>query len=697
MKHKLLLPILIFFGLIFSFSVQAATSPRGCETDTMKGGVFCNWTELKSWCNNNTNTCEVESTTDCPTNPANGSYSFSCNINGCVLACNANYLICGGASCVYNDPALHCATLNNSNCTAGECATCVVNYSLCAAAHTCVATQTCLPGQTFDACTASCVGFAGLKLGSDSLNPSNFVIQSPTSSVLYIPSSGFVGIGTSTPAAKLEVISSSGNTSILAGLKRIGNVDLPFDIADAATKGYVDSLVSTATGSITTLWGGTTSGNIWSLNSGFVGIGTTTPGYKLDVVGGVNTAFGYGYSINTNQVLQQVGGTVKAGLIAYAHMEGVNTNTLNFLTNNAVRMTIAPTTGNVGIGTTTPGAKLDVKVGNSIGNTEITRIGESTYGYLSISRNVLSGFVSPTGIQFSIVNPFPGYENNVTPLTLLDNGYVGIGTTSPGSVLHIVGSDPMITINDTDDVLRSVKIGIVTAGDEYPGVWLGQSSPSTFNYSFLGGGTYSLFNAPSGGYVDFRIGNASKMRINTSSGDVGIGTTTPAAKLEVISASGNSSILAGLKRIGNVDLPFDITDAATKGYVDSTIDAATSSLQAIPKFVGMTTNTYSGDNGGTAGYAYAHAQCAAAYAGSHVCASYEILNTLVAGGTMPPEDGWIFSGPPAYTALANDCDARTSATSATYGTYWQKIATGYPEGRGLLIQCNNVLRFACCK
>lgn len=181
----------------------------------------------------------------------------------------------------------------------------------------------------------------------------------------------------------------------------------------------------------------------------------------------------------------------------------------------------------------------------------------------------------------------------------------------------------------------------------------------------------------------------------TDAVNVGIGTTTPFASLEVVPASGYS-ILAGNYRIGNVALPTVDADAATKGYVDAAISLATSSVSSIASFVGVTAATYSGNNGSNSGYAYAHAQCSAAYTGSHVCATFEILSTIQAGGSVPSQDAWIFAGPPGYTVLANDCDARTSGAAAAYGAYWQKPGTGYLEGRGLLIQCNNVMRLACC-
>ncbi|MFA5109738.1 MAG: hypothetical protein WC458_04335, partial [Patescibacteria group bacterium] len=406
MLKKSLVILIFALGLTVGFSVSAASGT--CPTDN-GAGVGCNIGIGEYYCLGSCRTgqtqCPTWTGTVCATGlscPANCTAADSC---GYCNACASGYTLCGSypsQTCTANTPVpANCSSY--SQCTA-VCSACAQGYELVSGA---------------------CIG-ATLKLGSDSVGALNHIFQS-TSPSLYVLSSGSVGIGTSTPAAGLEVVSASGNASILAGLKRIGNVDLPFDTTDAATKGYVDSVVSASSSS---LWGGTTAGNIWSLNSGYVGIGTTSPISKLHVVGDT------------------------------------------YLNGNA-----------------------------------------TSTGYLTITSSN-----NPSGnIRFTVPNPY------ITASSYL---------IMPGG-LYVSGTG-------------IAYFGTVRAR--------GIVSNDTGPYLTISGGTSTAT------YI---------------SGTLGIGTNSPAAKLEVVSSTGNTSILAGLKRISNVDLPFAITDAATKGYVDTLLSTST--------------------------------------------------------------------------------------------------------------------------
>ena len=102
-----------------------------------------------------------------------------------------------------------------------------------------------------------------------------------TSEAMRIDGAGNVGIGTTSPTSTLQVYGSGDVINV--SLRSIGGLDLtPVNNDQAVPLGYLKANYGAST-----LWGGTTSGDIWSLNSGSVGIGTTSPQAKLHVVGSV--------------------------------------------------------------------------------------------------------------------------------------------------------------------------------------------------------------------------------------------------------------------------------------------------------------------------------------------------------------------------------------------------------------------------
>lgn len=131
-------------------------------------------------------------------------------------------------------------------------------------------------------------------------------------------------------------------------------------------------------------WSPVTNSNIWNLNTGNVGIGTTSPQYKLDINGkvylrNIETIDGWSYSYlhwaghslvmgspigyyANNSLDLKPGGVTKEALHSQIRMytsTDVNQHTLNIQLNSNADC-FFNNTGNVGIGTMTPEAKLDV-------------------------------------------------------------------------------------------------------------------------------------------------------------------------------------------------------------------------------------------------------------------------------------------------------------------------------------------------
>ena len=240
-----------------------------------------------------------------------------------------------------------------------------------------------------------------------------------------------------------------------------------------------------------------------------VGIGTNAPGYTLDVVG--DAAISSNLAVGTNKLF----------------VDTVNSR--------------------VGVGTTDPLETLDVRgtiiapVVGYLANQDAPYLIAGTSGYTGAATNW-----NTHGFQHRIKSNSGGTPRITVDtsqvgeaFTIVNNGNVGIGTTDPGTKLHVngdlrIGSSP----NDTVDDNNSREIS--TAGQLTI-----KSNDSGLNNSFvnlvlqsgntnpgkivIGGGTTDQYRD-----IEFYTSGSSteRMRIHHN-GNVGIGTTSPGYKLEV--------------------------------------------------------------------------------------------------------------------------------------------------------------------
>lgn len=274
--------------------------------------------------------------------------------------------------------------------------------------------------------------------------------------------------------------------------------------AGAAADRFVDITGDTMTGPLTlsgstlTVTGSAFSvgGSTLVVSGGKVGIGTSAPGKTLDIqvssaslnlqsTEGINKA--YTTIINTGGTLytgleNSVGNSLLVNGLPYAAVFGHGgAKAVQFGTDDIVRMTILPTSGNVGIGTTGPNFKLEVT--GTVGITgdnglDVTQGNNHSYfrrnaaQWLELqSDSSYNAYISSGAKQLLIKNEAPsqdiGFYTNAGPtgtekMRITSAGNVGIGTTAPQTKLHI--SSSTLHIDGTGSPAKGAALCLTAAG-----------------------------------------------------------------------------------------------------------------------------------------------------------------------------------------------------------------------------------------
>ena len=262
-------------------------------------------------------------------------------------------------------------------------------------------------------------------------------IWSANSEAMRIDSAGNVGIGTSSPAEKLQI--NNGRLRFLEGGQRQYNIGI--------VSGTSDFAITDATFS---------SERMRIDSSGNVGIGTSSPAAPLDIF---NSS---AYLIKAVRNLSTDAGIQIGANNSGSFIDTVGVHAFSIQTDGAERMRI-DSSGNVGIGTSSPATTLDVAATTPtlrITNTKTTLLQEVvgsieffTKDASTNSSRILSSIVCNTETGSSVPEGnliFKTIEGGAAgqgvPATermrITSTGNVGIGTTIPSTPLVISKNSP---------------------------------------------------------------------------------------------------------------------------------------------------------------------------------------------------------------------------------------------------------------
>ena len=149
--------------------------------------------------------------------------------------------------------------------------------------------------------------------------------------------------------------------------------------------------------------------------------------------------------------------------------------------------------------------------------------GSTPYGYIGTGSNTAGGAVTDLGVRAEGNLVFAA---NATEGMRLTTTGLGIGTSSPATKLHAVATGGAIRMQDSIGTAKYIQM----------------RSDSTNSYlEHIGGPSDALrINNQAAGTIEFYTSNAERVRID-SSGNLGIGTSSPASKLHLVTNDADDS------------------------------------------------------------------------------------------------------------------------------------------------------------
>jgi hypothetical protein len=369
--------------------------------------------------------------------------------------------------------------------------------------------------------------------------------QSSNSNLFWDNTNNRLGIGYAGPATGLDVRGTS-NTAA-STIQIVGNSVSTLLLGQNADGGIVRgqggnnvlSFWTGGSGDTGAGQSGTEKMRISAAGNVLIGIterlGNNTNTNPLQVYGGVTISAASG--IYTYATLQYSGTDFQ--ITANAHPANLGGGNMVFRSGTAggggptewMRITSA---GNVGIGTTAPNTSLVVR-GNTSGYDKNIIVWEratdgAVQGTLGFGKSVGAANENNVYVGSITAHPLLLQTNNIERLRITDTGNVGVGTAAPAYKFEVQTSG-------ISTPLRLLQTNYQSLTVDYPALYTTQINFAVFGrIEYDGnGGVMTISNRSTqalSSSMGFVMGTTERMRI-TDTGNVGIGITTPATKLEV--------------------------------------------------------------------------------------------------------------------------------------------------------------------
>ena len=341
---------------------------------------------------------------------------------------------------------------------------------------------------------------------------------------------GNVGIGTSSPARTLHI---SGSANVYLKTDTALANEVGYTLAHNGTEQwyiYMDNNSNDLR-----FYGGGAE-RVFMSGNGNVGIGTMTPGAPLHI-GGVG-AGGTGIWLSSTAggnapflTWKTTDATNGSGSIRWNGGTGAQVG-MHFVLGDqlgSAELVFISSSGRVGIGTTGPNYKLDVNGAANAGGIQVSGTPPLSFG---ASKWMVQQETAASSLAYCCGPDASTYGNHyfyratstgspVITTTYLANGNVGIGTTTPASILHVkTAGSTAVTIEGAAGSWAGLDLFCGSLQHNYIG---NENSSST---SF-GAVANALVNYVSGPYpIQFFTNSQPRMIVDVG-GNVGIGTSSP--------------------------------------------------------------------------------------------------------------------------------------------------------------------------